>query len=297
MARSNDRIGEYRVVGEVSRTPVAITLDAVHLVLPRRALIKIVSAPTERLAVRALREPYFLETLEHPGIVRVYESALLPDRRPWFAREHVEGPTLATRMRPGLIDRADVIAILRDLADVLAHAHGRGVIHGGLRPERIVLTDRTRGFPLCLVDWSDARAHDAMAVAYVPSPGGWPYAAPELLAGESVDDRADVFALGVIAYQLLTGVMPVTSQLVPTEVRCPDAPRELTGMIDQMLSFDRWDRPSASDVRADLGWLGEAIATSMLRMRRPRWTPQIAMASVPDDDYDELEIGDDRSEQ
>ena len=296
--RASERIGEYRIVGEIARTPQAVSYDAVHLVLPRRALVKVMVAPTEKLAIKALREPFFMETLQHPGVARVYESALLPDRRPWFARELVEGSTLAMRLGIGSVDRHEIIVLLRDVAEVLAHAHQRGVIHCGLRPNRITLTGNARGYPVCIADWSDARAHDAAPVPYVPTPGGWPYAAPEQVAGDRVDDRADVFALGVIAYQLLTGALPfdhgavsmrdAAIQHVPTEVRCPDAPRELTGLVDQMLALDRWDRPSCAEVRADLTWLVEALATSVLRLRKPRWTPQVTF--TPPEDYDELEI-------
>ncbi len=280
MARSSERIGEYRIIDEVKRTPSAIVYDAVHLVLPRRARIKVMAPPTTQLAVRALREPYILETLQHPGTPRVFESSRLSDGRPWFAREHVDGPTLAELARIRPLERREVIEIIRDVAEVLAHGHRLGVIHCGLRPERIVITQDKAAFPVCLPEWSDARAHDASPMAYVPAAGAWAYAAPELVAGEPVDDRVDVYALGVIAYRLLTGVMP-TAEAVPTELRCPEAPRELTGMVDQMLSFDRWDRPSAAEVRGDLAWLTDAIATSALRMRKPRWTPQINQVNPP----------------
>jgi len=274
-----ERIGEYRIVGEMVRTPTHVTYEGAHVVLPRRALLKVMAAPTEWLAVRALREACFLEMLQqHPGVARVYECARLSDRRPWFARELVEGPTIATRLGAGGFERIEVLSVIRQLADVLAHAHQRGVIHGGLRPNRIILCDRARGFPLCIADWSDARAHDAAPIAYTPAAGSWHYAAPELIAGERVDDRADVYSLGVLAYQMLTGALPARGpgEHVPTELRCPDAPPELTLMIDQMLAFERWDRPSAAEIRADLTWLGEMLATSPLRIRRPRWTPELA---------------------
>ena len=301
MARAGERIGEYRIIGEVTRAATFSTYEAVHVVLPRRALVKVMSSTVQRMAVRVLREAYFLETLGHVGIPRVFESALLPDRRPWFAREMIEGPSLATLVGQGSTARIDLVSMLRDVAEVLAHAHQHGLVHTGLRPERILLTAKTRPFSVCVPDWSDARAHDAAAVPYVPLAGSWHYAAPELVGGEVVDDRADVFSLGVIGYQLLTGTLPFdrgaiamresAGHHIPTEVRCPDAPRELTGMIDQMLSYDRWDRPTAGEVRADLTWLLESLASSMLRIRKPRWTPEVSFATASVEDYEQIDLG------
>jgi serine/threonine protein kinase len=298
VARESERIGEYRIVGEVTRATTYSTFDAVHVVLPRRALLKVMSTTTQRFVVRALREAYFLESLQHPGVPRIFESAMLADGRPWFARELVDGPTLARQSLAAPLDKLEVIGTLRDIAEVLAHAHAHGVVHAGLRPDRVVLAPRARGFSLYIADWSDARAHDAVPVPYVPVPGTWHYTAPEVVSGDAVDDRADVFSLGVIAYQLLTGTLPydrgalamreAEGHHVPTEVRCADAPRELTGMVDQMLSYDRFDRPSAAEVRDDLAWLLEALATSMMRIRKPRWTPPLTFEAA--DQYEKLEI-------
>ena len=285
----------------MTRAATFSTYEAVHVVLPRRAVVKVMSSTVQRIAVRALREAYFLETLQHVGIPRIYESALLPDRRPWLAREIIEGHNLGSVIGQRSTERIDLIGMLRDVADVLAHAHKHGLVHTGLRPERILLTAKTRPFSVCIPDWSDARAHDAPGTSYVPLAGSWHYAAPELVGGEAVDDRADVFSLGVIGYQLLTNTLPFdrgavamresAGHHVPTEVRCPDAPRELTRMIDQMLSFDRWDRPTSGEVRADLTWLLESLASSMLRIRKPRWTPEVTFASVSAvDEYEQLAV-------
>jgi serine/threonine-protein kinase len=284
----SERIGEYRIVGELARTAASITYQAVHAVLPRRAVLKVMSSATHRIAIRALREAIYLETLDHPGVPRLYESALTPDRRPWFARELVEGPTIASLFTRKRVDAFDVLERVRDIAEVLAHAHGHGVVHGGLRPDRIVLARRPRGFVLCIADWSDARAHDAQPTPFVPTPGAWHYASPEVVIGDVVDDRADVFSLGVIAYKLLTGTLPFErgaiqtrndgAHHVPTATAAPDAPRELSAIVDQMLAYDRWDRPSSTEVFKDASWLVEALASARMRIRNPRWTPQIEVA-------------------
>ncbi len=291
---AGDRVGNYRIELGLSCGERIAEYRAVHLVLPRRAVIKIHHAPVEAAsAVTMLREACILDALHHPGILRVFESGIY-EGRPWFATELVDGPTIKNLLSPNAIGRVDAMALLRDLAEVLEHAYRRGIVHCGIRPERILMTARSRGFPICVTDWSEARAHDARPQQTFPSDDAWHYTSPELACGDPIDDRTDVFALGVIAYQMLAGRLPFdggilatvddgTTQHVPTEVHCPDVPPELTKLVDQMLAYDRWDRPSAAEVFTELAWLADAIALPQsrratpnpLRIRRPRWTPAI----------------------
>jgi serine/threonine protein kinase len=295
-----DRIGNYRIDGIRSRDAAGVVYEARHLVLPRRAILKVREEKDVQVAaVQLLREACILEALEHPGVVRVYESGLLADRRPWFAHERVDGATVADLLSHGPLDPAHASALLRDIAEVLEHAHRRGVIHCGMRPERIAVTGRTRGFPLCVIDWSDARTHDTTAP---PPPLTFPdYAAPEVINADLIDDRADVFALGVIGYQALTGGVPyaggfaIGTQRLPTEVRCPEAPPELTNLVDQMLAADRWDRPSSAEAYAELAALAADLAPmpprqpNVVRIRKPRWTPALPLGDgMPDIVADDL---------
>src|SRR5882724_2794272 len=157
MAGTGDRIGNYKLESEQATTSAWTEFTASHLLLPRRAVIKLMHATDDRAAaVAMLRESCILEALHHPGIVRVYESGV-HERRPWFAIELVEARSIKHLLAPGALDRVDAIALLRDVAELIDHAFRRGVIHCGLRPERILMTGRARGFPLCITDWSDAR--------------------------------------------------------------------------------------------------------------------------------------------
>jgi serine/threonine-protein kinase len=284
-----DQIGNYRIERALDPDGVSRAYEAMHLVLPRRAVIKVMTAEGAPDSAHVLREAYILEALHHPGVVRVYESGLLADRRPWSAREHVEGTTLEVLLRHGTIDRADSIARLRDLAGVLEHAHERGVLHCGLRPSRVLITGRSHGYPLCLADWSSARPHDAAPAPCAVTPGSRAYTAPELAAGEPIDDRTDVFALGVIGYRMLTGAEPYEDRRVaaapdgatfhvPAALRCPDAPYELTALIDRMLAHARDERPSSAEAHEGLVGMADLLSevvTSAPRIRRPRWTPPL----------------------
>lgn len=293
---SGERIGNYRIELELSSNARAAEYRAVHLVLPRRAVIKVMNGQADQpLVIHMLREACILDALHHPGVIRVYESGLHAGR-PWFATELVEGPTIKNLLSPGALDRIDAITLLRDLAEIVEHASHRGIVHCGIRPERILVTDRSRGFPICITDWSDARTHDARPQQMFPCQAAWHYTSPELACGDPVDDRTDVFAIGVLAYQMLTGRFPFesgilgtvndgTAQHVPIEVHCPDAPPVLTKLVDMMLAYERWDRPSSSELVTELAWLADSITTPIrahtnstadsgaLRIRRPRWTP------------------------
>lgn len=313
----DDRIGNYRVEHELGPTGSGLLLQARHQVLPRRAIIKVVHAAFASAAnqVQTLREACILEAIGHPGVPVVYESGLLRDKRPWFAFEVISGPTLEDILASGPLSVPEVAGLLRDLAELLEHAHRRGVIHRGLQPDRVVITNHRR-FPLCIPDWSEAIAHDASAHV-PPTDGCRGYVAPELAhqdagGAERVDDRADMFSLGVIAYRALTGALPleVSDAVAFVAARdCrPEAPRELAAMIDALRSIDRFDRPSASEVRVAIEWMlrtlpemqqhaaalnaiskedleilrrgtesvGERLVrASAPRLRRPRWTPSI----------------------
>jgi serine/threonine protein kinase len=319
-----ERIGNYRIECELGPSGSGLLFEAQHLVLPRRAIIKVVQsafATDQRLVVQTLREACILEAIAHPGVPVVYEVELLPDGRPWFAFEANSGPTLDALLASGPLPVIEVAALIRDLADILEHAHRRGVIHRGLRPNRVVIT-ATRRYPLCIPDWSEAIVHDATThVQHVVSEASRSYIAPELLRHGAdgpqnlIDSQVDVFALGVIAHRALTGGLPVARGLgaepyAPSYERRRNAPRELTALIDSMLAFERLDRPSASEVRAGVDWLfatelhqvpvarpreappsvpvapmspDELVALAQRqRFRRPRWTPEVRYVETTD---------------
>ena len=260
---SGDRIGNYRVEGELGPTGPGLLLQAQHVVLPRRALIKVVRAAfatVQPYLVQMVREAWVLEAVAHPGVPIVYESGLLLDRRPWVAFEASGGRTLDALLAFGAFPLIEVAALMRDLSDILEHAHHRGVIHRGLRPDRILIGASAR-YPVCIPDWSEALVDPAASLVRLVVPEGFrSYVAPELLrqcAGSSeevIEGGVDVFALGVIAHRALTGSLPYapglgTEPYAPSLDRRPEAPPELAEIIDAMLAFDPLDRPSACEVR------------------------------------------------
>jgi serine/threonine protein kinase len=258
------RLANYRIRADVGPGQH----EAEHVVLPRHAIVKTVPdslAWIKPMRVAIMREACILEALQHPGVPRLYETGLLDDGRPWFAYEDVDGMALSTVARSRNLGLAELIALMRDVTDILEHAHRRGIVHAGLHPDRILLTDRA--FPITIDDWSTARPHDApAAIPSIPRPNAQRYAAPELAHCDSIDERADIYALGAIA-----------REAVP-----PGAPRPLVSLIAQMTAEHPWDRPSACEVRGAL----DHIPVTLLR---PRWTPAFGVAArTPGDDGEEV---------
>jgi serine/threonine protein kinase len=253
-------VGNFRLDQELARDATSLTYLATHRVLPRAAIVRImadVDASSEAfVALQMLRVAGLQSAVQHAGVPVVYEAGL-HERRPWFATEYVAGVSLADAVN--VIDRQQAVALVRELADILDHAHRRGVVHCGLQPDHITLGARTY-----ITDWCSARAHDAAAMPYTPTLASWHYTAPELIGGEPATERADTYSLGVIAHQMLTGIPYPRG----TRLALDGVPHDAVMLVAQMLADDPRERPSCAEV------LGRAFAPA-LRIRKPRWTPDV----------------------
>ena len=226
-----DEIGPYRVVGQLPGD----AYRAVHVASPRRVIIAVGSAEDWRAnAIDMLRTARMIEALAHPGIAPIVDRGVLADRRPWVAVEVPSGVALVDVIARRALPPEEVAAVVHDLADVLAHAHQHGLVHRALTLRAIVMSTGARAFSLCITDWGVRRADLGV------------YAAPE---GAYGDGRVDVYALGVIAYRVLTGRFPsVTPGARVGEV--PGATPGLAALIASMLEAEPDARPTAIEVRA-----------------------------------------------
>jgi eukaryotic-like serine/threonine-protein kinase len=313
-------VGSYRLVKEIGRGGMGTVYEAVHTVLPRRAAIKVMHAELRRqpgMATRMVQEASILEEVRHPGVVRVYECNLLPDRRPWIAMELVDGETLGARLHYlSTLPAAEVAPLLAEVGDVLAAVHARGVVHRDLKPDNLLLTPADRDFPLRVIDWGVARLGPCGRLTLDGLTPGTPiYMAPEQATGKDIGSPCDVYALGVIAYEALAGHPPfdgrtlaevvcmhLTSEPAPLAAQC-DAPAALCDLIHRMLDKDPSLRPGAIEVRqlaravslelaasAEIDPVWEAPRPASARLRPPR------ALDVPSDevmvaDPEALELG------
>ncbi len=254
------RIGDYVVERELRSEATGLVYLTRHVVLPRQAAVKVMHGEhgyEKQVAVQMLREACLVEALSHPGIPRVYECGVLPDRRPWTAFEHVDGEPLDQSIGEIPLPVADVVVMIRDVADILDHIHSRGIVHRHIAPASIVRAPGRR-FAVTLVQWGEACTLDS--------------------AGSHVDPKDDVHELGRIAFRALTGSVATTNE--SSTARYPGAPGEVASLIDLMMA-DRRRRPSSADVRDRAKWLSDTL--EILTIEPARWTPQnIAPEKIPE---------------
>ncbi len=225
----NARVGDYLIERELRSEDTGLVYEATHLVLPRRAAIKVMhpaQSYMRALAVQILREACVLEALSHPGVPRVYECGVLDDKRPWVALELITGDTLAELVARHPLALADLVTMLHTTAAVLEHAHARGVVHNRLTDASIVLTPQ-RAVPFSVLGWGDVVAHDSNLAA---------------------DPAGDVHDLGLVVFRALTGQMLREGDTVGA--LSPGAPPDLATLVDAMTALEPSARPAAAEVRA-----------------------------------------------
>jgi serine/threonine-protein kinase len=272
-------VGSYRLVREIGRGGMGVVFEASHTVLPRRAAIKVMHGTLRKqpgMATRMVQEASILEEVRHPGIVRIYECSLLPDRRPWIAMELVEGETLASRLHYlSRLSPVEVATLLAEVSDVLTSVHARCVVHRDLKPDNLLLTPSDRDFPLRVIDWGVARLGPIGRLTLDGLTPGTPiYMSPEQATGKHVNAPCDIYSLGVIAYEALAGAPPfdgrtlaevvcmhLTSEPDPLALRC-SAPDELCNLIHRMLDKDPALRPVAIEVRQVARAIANALASA-----------------------------------
>lgn len=251
----------YELDREIGRGGMGIVYLARDRRLKRQVAIKLLPpelAFRSEIRTRFLREAETAAQLSHPNIVPIY-SVDERDGLVYFVMAYVDGDTVASRLHArGPMAPDEVRHILIQTADALAYAHERGVVHRDIKPDNILLErDDNR---VMVTDFGIARAVTEGADARLTATGmaiGTPaYMSPEQSMGErEIDGRSDLYALGIVAYQMLTGELPFTAQSTPAllvkhiserpppvEDRCPNAPRDLTRAIMLLLEKEPANR-------------------------------------------------------
>jgi serine/threonine protein kinase len=258
--KKGQQIGDYVIDEELPSSGTGILYAGHHVAVAERLVVlRIVPAAAPPFQDVAFQ----LDELHHPGTPRIFDTGVLPDHRRWVAVEHITGSTVADVITHRTMSNMECLALLRDVCEVLAHAHGKGIVHGNIRPENIVVPDDRRT-TICLVGWEGARRETTTSPA--PFVRGTEYTAPEQLRGDPDDARTDAYALGVIVHRALHGVLP--------HERTGKKSGLLETLIDQMLCGRPDLRPSSARIRAAVAYLCSA---SQIDKRQSWIVPTVAL--------------------
>jgi serine/threonine protein kinase/tetratricopeptide (TPR) repeat protein len=251
---------QYRLERELGRGGMGVVFLATDTTLDRRVAIKVVHpelAPHESITRRFLAEARTIARLRQPNIVAIH-AAGSANGLLYYVMDEVAGESLRQRLtRQGHLPTGETARIVSDLASALDAAGRAGVVHRDVKPENVLL-DEVTGRAL-LADFGIARAVAADAGGSSTGQGvavGTPvYMSPEQAAGEEIDSRSDLYALGVVAYEMLAGHPPfqgphrivvskhIAERPIPIERVRPETPRELAGAIMRALEkqpAERW---------------------------------------------------------
>jgi serine/threonine protein kinase len=208
-----DVVGHYKVIEFLGEGGMGTVFKVEHAALGRAYALKVLrSKVVERdptAGQKFLREARTASRVRHPNIVDVFDFGHMPDGRPYFVMELLEGESLADRVERGALPPAEVVVIARQLATALAAAHERGVVHADVTPSNALIVGGA-DLHVKLVDFGLAELAGEGATDDVPEfvLGTPAYISPEQLRGLSPTDRSDQYGLGAVLFELLTGHPP-----------------------------------------------------------------------------------------
>src|SRR5258708_23836835 len=213
----NTDVGGYLIERELGRGGMGVVYAARHPVIGKRAAIKVLKPALSKnpaTVERFIQEARAVNQIGHPNIVDIFALGELPDGRCYLVMDLLDGESLRARVKRGPLHIIEAANVVDEVASALAAAHGKGFIHRDLKPDNVFLVAVPGRTDVKLLDFGLAKLKpEAGTRAYRTATGamvGTPdYMSPEQQrGGDGVDERTDVFALGVMAFEILTGNKP-----------------------------------------------------------------------------------------
>jgi serine/threonine-protein kinase len=282
-----ERVGRYEIVRELGRGSMSIVYEGFDGRIDRHLAIKLLRNRYARhvnARQRFLREARAAGGLAHPNIVTVFDVGQA-DSAPYIVMEYLEGGTLDDWINPERLAELETVKLLElamQLARGLGYAHANGVIHRDIKPANIhydpdVNVAKMMDFGIAATERTgdDDSGRDRIA-------GTLTHMAPELLAGQSPDARSDLYSLGIVLYQLLSGKLPFDARDTETLVRQiarhdvrplrplrSDTPKELVDLTYRLIALEPESRPaSATQVADELSEIREGLQRGLLQSVR-----------------------------
>lgn len=272
-------VGSYRIVRLLGQGGMGEVYEAVHESIGRRVAIKALYAEfahKPEIVARFFNEARAVNLVEHPGLVQIYDYGQLPDGIPYIVMEFLGGETLATRLKraQGPLSLSLALHIGWQLADSLAAAHERGIVHRDIKPDNVMMVPDPH-FPMGertkLLDFGIAKVAPQPGGAAVRTRSGVVMGTPRFMSPEqcrgadTVDAKSDVYSFGVMLYEMIAGrtpfeaesagdwfVMHIRDAPPPIQNFVPELPFEIATLIDQLLAKEPVARPSMRQVLTDL---------------------------------------------
>jgi serine/threonine-protein kinase PpkA len=283
-AQSPPQVPGYKLERELGVGGMATVYLATQISLDRKVAIKVLrvaakdSADSERHEKRFLREGRMLARLSHKNVCGIYDIAKVGDQA-YIAMEFIEGGTLGDQLRRGMT-AADAISVIVQLAGALAAAHDIGIVHRDLKPANVMM----RGKMPVLTDFGIARdlSPDHTEITGDNILGTPNYMSPEQISGMPIDGRSDVYSLGCMLFELLTGRQPYKGDspiavcMQHLQAPIPELPEdfaELQPVIDAMMAKNPDDRPA--DMSAVVVGLRTALMDSTMLRQALRFDTEL----------------------
>jgi eukaryotic-like serine/threonine-protein kinase len=283
-----ERIGGYRLIEEIGRGGLGVVYlgERVDSDFEQNVAVKLIKhgMDSESILRRFRVERRILASLAHPNIANLTDGGLLDDGRPWFAMEYIEGQRLTDWCDQQELSLNGCMHLFEQVCRAVQYAHSRLVVHRDLKPDNILVTaDGTVklldfGIAKLLADSDDEHTQMTLAGIQAMTPE---YASPEQIRGEPVSVQTDIFALGVILYQLLTHDHPFqehnTGRAALAEAICDTDPSPPSAVVGRSGTEAGKRRPAAR-VRQLRGDLDTIVMTAMARDPERRYASVEALA-------------------
>ena len=270
--------GRYQLEASIGEGGMATVYAARHRLVDRPCAVKIMNAAlakNEVIRERFRREAKAAQKLAHPNIIEIFDQGELPDGSLFLVMELLEGETLADVVMRGKVPLERALPIGIQIARALARAHDLEVIHRDLKPENVFLAESLDGTDFVkLLDFGIARSMQDVRLTGLGEVFGTPqYMAPERITSIDAGPQADLYALGVMLFEALSGALPFDAPDIATffqkhlkekppslRARDPSIPEELDRLVIEMMAKDPRDRPvDAHRVHTDLLRIGGAL--------------------------------------
>lgn len=306
---SDGHIGPYRLLRKLSHGGMGVVYECVHEAIERRVAIKVLNADYTRNAeavTRFFNEARAVNRIDHPGLVQIFDHGQLPDGTAYIVMEFLKGETLGRRVkRRDVLSLHQMLRLIRQVAETLSAAHEKSIVHRDLKLDNIMVVpdpaipggERTKllDFGIAKLREPSQRLAETRGDLLLGTPG---YMSPEQCRGAAgVDEKSDVYSLGVVLFRLLAGRMPfvaagageimamhIYEEPPPLQGLAPWVPGPLSELVHLLMSKDKTRRPSMLEVVALLDKLIREL---------PDLQPPSASVAAASEEYAALTPGSD----